>query len=249
MSEDESSRLGVSSAQVIGSALAAMSSAVLLSTLGVAGTIVGAAAGSIVITIGGSLYTRYLDVSRRRIHAATGVARDRLQRARERQQRSDRSGAVADRARAEQQAKAAQEDLDQAEERAKQGVSWRDAMSQLPWRRVILASVGVFALVMVVILAFELAAGRPVSSFTGGSGADGPRTTLPVGRDSAPDQSDEPTKDGSTPSDEEQPDDGETSPLPADEETPEPAEPTEQAPEPTQQAPEQEAPAEPAPQE
>lgn len=49
-------RLDVSGAQVVGGALAATTAAVAASTLGVAGTLAGAALGSVVATVGGSLY-------------------------------------------------------------------------------------------------------------------------------------------------------------------------------------------------
>lgn len=81
MGEDRAPRVGVSWVQVAGSALAAVSSAVLLSTLGVAGTVIGAAVGSVVATVGSSLYTRTLDVSRQQVAAQTAALR-RVARAR-----------------------------------------------------------------------------------------------------------------------------------------------------------------------
>ena len=50
-------RLELSGIQVVGGALAATTSAVAASYLGVAGTLAGAALGSVVATVGGSLYT------------------------------------------------------------------------------------------------------------------------------------------------------------------------------------------------
>src|SRR6478752_2836810 len=52
--------LGLSGAQTIGSALAAVTSALVGSFLGVAGTLIGAALGSIVATVGAALYARTL---------------------------------------------------------------------------------------------------------------------------------------------------------------------------------------------
>src|SRR3954465_9738705 len=49
--------IGLSPVQVAASALAAVSSAVLLSFFGVAGTLIGAALASIVSTVGASLYS------------------------------------------------------------------------------------------------------------------------------------------------------------------------------------------------
>ncbi len=66
--------LGLSAAQVVGSALAAVSAAVASSFLGVAGTIIGAALASVFATIGSAVYTASL----RRGHEVvlrTGTAR------------------------------------------------------------------------------------------------------------------------------------------------------------------------------
>jgi hypothetical protein len=54
--ESERRRIDVNAVQVVGSALAAISSAFLLSTLGVAGTVIGAALASVVATVGSAVY-------------------------------------------------------------------------------------------------------------------------------------------------------------------------------------------------
>ncbi|MYW06624.1 hypothetical protein, partial [Streptomyces sp. SID3343] len=54
--ENERRRIDVNAVQVGGSALAAISSAFLLSTLGVAGTVIGAALASVVATVGSAVY-------------------------------------------------------------------------------------------------------------------------------------------------------------------------------------------------
>ncbi|MFE2873213.1 hypothetical protein [Embleya sp. NPDC059259] len=54
--ENERRRIDVNAVQVVGSALAAISSAFLLSTLGVAGTVIGAALASVVATVGSAVY-------------------------------------------------------------------------------------------------------------------------------------------------------------------------------------------------
>ncbi|HWV26286.1 MAG TPA: hypothetical protein VNZ66_03610 [Aeromicrobium sp.] len=65
MSEDRRrSFLGLSWFQVIAGALAAMTSAWIASTLGVAGTIIGAAVGSLVATVTAAFYANTLDRSR-----------------------------------------------------------------------------------------------------------------------------------------------------------------------------------------
>ena len=52
--------LGLSTAQVIGSALAAMSGAFSASFLGTTGTLIGAAVGSVIATVGAAIYTHSL---------------------------------------------------------------------------------------------------------------------------------------------------------------------------------------------
>ena len=52
--------LGLSPAQVAGSALAAVSGALLASFAGTTGTIIGTAIGSVVATVGAAIYTQSL---------------------------------------------------------------------------------------------------------------------------------------------------------------------------------------------
>ncbi|MGH1562796.1 hypothetical protein [Mumia sp. DW29H23] len=70
-SDDDAGVLsGVSTSQVVGSALAAVTAAVAGSWLGVAGTLIGAAVGSIVATIAGTIYTNSIRKSRQLAQAA-----------------------------------------------------------------------------------------------------------------------------------------------------------------------------------
>ena len=75
MAEQQHDRVVINWVQVAGSALAAVSSAVLLSTVGVAGTIIGAAVGSVVVTAGSSIYAHDLEISRARVATAQAAAR------------------------------------------------------------------------------------------------------------------------------------------------------------------------------
>ncbi|TGJ95678.1 hypothetical protein DLJ96_14305, partial [Actinotalea fermentans ATCC 43279 = JCM 9966 = DSM 3133] len=61
---------GLSVTQVVASALAAVSSTVLLSYLGVAGTIIGAGVASVLTIVGNNLYTRSILRTRRQMRAA-----------------------------------------------------------------------------------------------------------------------------------------------------------------------------------
>ena len=65
--------LNLSAAQVIASVLATLSAAVAASFLGVAGTLLGAALGSVVSTMGTEIYKHYLQRSEERLRTAGQV--------------------------------------------------------------------------------------------------------------------------------------------------------------------------------
>src|SRR5688500_16696866 len=73
MTVDPSPTLDIDWLKTIAGALAAVSSAVLLSTLGAAGPIIGAALGSVIATVGRALYSHGL--ARRRQRVAHGQTR------------------------------------------------------------------------------------------------------------------------------------------------------------------------------
>ncbi len=253
MSEQQA--IEVNWVQAMAGALAAMSSAVLLSTVGVAGTIIGAAVGSVIATVGSAVYAHYLRVSRERVAKARALAFEQAARARARGLRASTLPGLAKVG----SAKARQPDISGSTPApdADNPARWTDAFRGLAWKRIAVVTVGVFALAMGTIVAFELAVGQPVSRLTGGSSADGPRTSLDVGggRDSeeeqpvnAPDEqpADAPTDSQSEPVEEptEPPAEEPTEP-PAEEPTEPPAEePTEP---PAEEPPAEEPPAEPAP--
>ena len=66
--------LGLHAPQLLSGALAAVTTALLASRLGVNGTIVGAAFGSVISAVGGAFYTRSLDRAQQRVV----ITRDRL---------------------------------------------------------------------------------------------------------------------------------------------------------------------------
>lgn len=164
--------------QLAAGALAAVSTAVLLSTLGVAGTLVGAALGSVVASVAGTLYTRGLDAGREQVLASTEALR-RVSRARARVDVAASAVRHGDRS--------AQTQLAQAEEALHDAEAALDETAEpsavvtartLPWRRIVLVAAGVFAAALVTITAFELVSGRAVSTLTGGSDGER-RTTVP----------------------------------------------------------------------
>lgn len=213
MSSDQR-KLEISWVQVSAGALAAVSSAVLLSTVGVAGTIIGAALGSLAATVGSTVYSHYLAVSRDRVTAAA-AARSHVRRA-----RGDVGEAVADLAHgtptaggrldeAEHDLQRAELRLDDAEE-ATGRPGWRAALTGLPWGRLLLAAGALFLVAMVAIVSFELVTGRALSSYTGGSDRNGPRVSVP-GVDGGGKKQPEPTP---TPSPSETPPSSSTAPTP-----------------------------------
>ncbi len=180
----ERARLEINWAQSTGGALAAVSSAVLLSTFGVAGTLIGAALGSLVITVGGAIYSYSIRATRQRVAAAQSLAAARLARAQARVRKTSdggpttAGGAGASLEDAEADLDQARAALDEAPEATAERPDWRTVLRGLPWRRILPAAAGIFVAAMLVILAFELLTGRAVSSYTGGSDPDR-RTSIP----------------------------------------------------------------------
>jgi hypothetical protein len=157
---EEKVRVDLNVVQVVASALAAVSSAVLLSTVGVAGTLIGAAVGSVIATVASAVYSYSLQASRQRVAAAQAAALARVGRSR----------------RAGQQAVLDPEDPEiKAAARPRLG----EALGKLPWKRISLVTAGVFAAAMVAIVSFELIAGRSVSTITHGTDGNGASTSIP----------------------------------------------------------------------
>ncbi len=214
VTDDADQKLDIDWVKTLAGALAAVSSAVLLSTLGAAGTLLGAALGSVIATVGGALYSQGLARSKERLAAAhtaarrkVGVAQAEVLRAS--RQQGDEEAVDAHLAHAQQRLEAAKQELDAADEGP---VSWRDRIAALPWKRIAVAAAVLFAGVVLAITAFEMLAGKSVSSITGGTdddrgttisdlgGADkGPKDDKPSDDDREPaaDPSDEPSEDPS----------------------------------------------------
>lgn len=162
----EQNRLEINWVRSAGSALGAVSAAVVLSTLGAAGTLIGAALGSLVITVGGAIYAHSLELTRQRVAAAraSGARREAV---------SVSGAPVA--------AAGSNAGLRHAAVRDEPppGGSRGQMLRGLPWTRIIVMAGALFAVAMAVILAFELSTGRAVSSFTGGTSGTGPGTSIP----------------------------------------------------------------------
>lgn len=169
--EDTTPKLEIDWLRTLAGALAAMTSAVVLSTLGSAGTIIGAAIGSIAATVGTAFYAQGLARSRAAVAKAQVVTRGK-------------GGAA--KTPATEQVRPAEEAAPQEsqgfldpdpDDVETDPVSWRDRLALLPWKRIAIAAGVLFVAVMVVILVFELLTGRSVASYTGGADDDR-RTTL-----------------------------------------------------------------------
>ena len=208
MTDDTPPKLEIDWLKTTGGALAAVSSAVLLSTLGAAGTIIGAALGSVVATVGGALYSQGLVRSRHRLVQAqsvamrkVGVAQAEVRRAGRKQ--GDAHTVDAHLRHAQATLDDAKDDLDAlSDEPVDPG--WRARLALLPWKRIALVTAGLFAAAVVAITAFELVIGRTVSDLTTGSPGGGSTIGHVVGGGTgtpARDQQQTPPADPASPSD------------------------------------------------
>lgn len=215
----ESKRLEINWFRVAGSALGAVSGAVVLSTLGAVGTLVGAALSSLFITAGGAVYSHTLKRTKERV-APSGLGARRTRGQTTTSDSRDRDTGSLDEP---------DEDADDAEsEAAPVKESWRQVVRELPWKRIAGLSVGLFVVAVAIILVFELSTGRPVSYYTGGSPSSSTGTSIPglggrggdpgpTAPEEEPPQRDQTPKD-QTPRDEPTPKDQ----TPQDDESPQP---------------------------
>ena len=175
---DEKDRsLGLSPAQVAGSALAAMSGAFFVSWAGTAGTLIGAAVGSVIATVGAATYTwslrRTSDAAKRTAAVVkqralvTGTLPRSVAQGPLREDGTDQPmSGIAD----ADQPPSALEEPDSPEGDATRG-RW-----DLPWGKVLLASLAVLVAGLAGVTAVEAVTGKPISSFFGRD--DGTGTTV-----------------------------------------------------------------------
>lgn len=153
-----------------GSALGSVTSAVLLSTLGATGTIIGAGLGTLVITIGGTIYGHYLQRAKTNIETTADKVKRHRRGNKNQSQQSDVAPITA------------QKDPDHATDSArttdKSKPSVKQVLRDISWKRVAWLAAGLFVLTMAIILVFELTTGRPVSSYTGGTSPNSTGTSL-----------------------------------------------------------------------
>ena len=197
MTEDTGQKLGIDWLKTIAGALAAVSAAVLLSTLGAAGTIIGAALGSVVATVGGALYSQGLARSHERVSRASQAARKKVWIARAEISRASRGQGYGqsigvDLTRAEERLDEAKDDLDAAAVNP-DDLTWHERFAILPWKQISWAAAGVFAVAVLAITGFELVSGQTVSSITGGTNGGGGTTITHIGSHSHPSHQPSPT--------------------------------------------------------
>jgi hypothetical protein len=156
-------------------ALAAVTTAVLLSTLGAVGTLIGAALGSVAATVGSALYAQGLARSRDAVLKAQETALHKVGIAQAEVRRAGRREGVEQEAHldlADERLGEAKEELDEAAHDPGPR-SWRERFVVLPWRRIALLAAGTFVVVVLAITAFELLTGESVAQRTGGSDSQG----------------------------------------------------------------------------
>jgi hypothetical protein len=263
MTPDDKPRIELNWIQAMAAPLAAVTSAVLLSTFGVAGTLIGAALGSLALTVGNAVYSYSIKATRHRVATAQTVATARIGLAQSRvdemsaEEDADTAGAADktahDLAETREDLDRAQAVLEDADPDPAPG-GWRSMLVALPWKRIALLSTGIFLAAMLIIVAFELTTGRALSSYTG---SDDRRTSIPGWGDRSETEQNPVPQDEDAPADEAPGVPGEEDVLPPTEDgtraptqTAEPSPtPTATTPEPVEPTPEsvETAPAEPAP--
>ncbi len=185
-SPSRAAQLGLTAPHVAGGALASVTAALAASRLGVGGTLIGAAVGSVVSTIGGALYAHSLDRAGQRVI----TTRQRLIRPATGTDLSDpvalppeldaRSGVVAE-------GTSTEVPTEHPSEPAADPPPGRRARRDAParqrpsWKVLVAAGVGLFVLTMGVITGLEFLLGHPVSD----SNSSG--TTVQRAVDPAPD--------------------------------------------------------------
>ena len=145
-------KLGLSATQLIASGLAAMSATVVASFFGVAGTVIGAALGSMVAVVGNAVYGYSLRRTRSRVRQTLDVA-------------------VAHRFATEPARVIAQGEQAGTESSADAPAA-RFSLPLRP-RRMALLAAGVCAVVLAVTTAFEFASGQPLSATVTGKHGTG----------------------------------------------------------------------------
>ncbi|MFC8080483.1 hypothetical protein ACFUN8_33695 [Streptomyces sp. NPDC057307] len=196
--ETATQRLELSVPQVAGSALAAIAAAVFASKLGVYGTIIGAGVVSVIATCGGTVFQHLFRRTGDQIREVSVQVKPRA-----RQVYDSEPAPVPDPARADPPPEEASAQGPVAQRPAAQdefGGATTYGTRVRGWKRPVAAAAVVFAVAMLCITGYELAAGQDLS---GGKGTTFSSVVRggDTDRDSTPDRPAEPGGGGPTPSD------------------------------------------------
>ena len=221
--QPKTKRLDMSGTQLVGGAFAAMTAAVIGAQLGVAGTVLGAAIGSVVAGTAGSLYTASLKHTQTKIASAfigrvgdTPVQITTTDRTPDERTPDERSTVDGWHAVTQPAAAVAPPSPDPVATAAEIDPAGGPA-AQGPWKPILVATVAVFLLAIAGITAFELITGQSVSGGQGttisqvgdgrSGGSDTPRqapstdtSTEPTTEPSAPPSTEPSTEPSSEPS-------------------------------------------------
>lgn len=191
MTDDDTAprKLDLSTTQVMASALAAVSAAFFASWAGTAGTLIGAAVGSVIATVGAATYSYSLKRSAEAVRRRAAQVREASLLA----AALPRTGVSRTQAMA-----AVEQDVEQAtaEAEAEQGgllARLDPRRVALPWGKVALASAAVMLIALVAITSLEGVTGRSLASLAGDDDAGRTTVTSVVDRGSGDAPTQEPT--------------------------------------------------------
>lgn len=171
-----------------GSALGSVTAAVLLSTLGATGTVIGAGLGTLIITVGGAVYGHYLQRAKTNLE----LTADRVKRNSAKRRPTDLGHETAPISASKDPTHV----VGSARPSKKPQPRLAQVLREISWKRVAWLAAGLFVLTMAIILVFELTTGRPVSSFTGGTSPESTGTSLTGVNDPAPNSPRQPQEPG-----------------------------------------------------
>jgi hypothetical protein len=233
--------LGLSAAQVAGSALAAVSGAFLASFAGTTGTVIGAAIASVVATVGAAIYTwslRRTTVAVRKTAAQVRqtallsgplprtVAQGPLRSIKERAAGKSSARGPDDQDDSDDPKDPDDPDVDSGSEdqdpdEDSDEDSWRRS---IPWGKVLVASLAITVVALAGITLVEAVTGKPISSITGGSDSQGTTVGNVTGKDKPP--KDKGPSDETTPGNDQKSQAPDPGSKPSDGQDPQPSEPS-----------------------
>jgi hypothetical protein len=175
--QDAERRLELSPAQIAGSALAAMSGAAVISWAGTAGTLIGAAAGSVIATVGAATYTWSLRRTRDAVKRTAAQVRTTALVTSALPRRVS-AGPM----RATEIEQGDHDDLDDRDDAQDLAVARRGPLAY-PWAKVTVASIAVMLLGLAGVTAVEAVTGKPLASLLGSDNSTGTTVGHVVGAD------------------------------------------------------------------